>query len=234
MKMERVHDCLDGKISRSELTSEELEALDRLEAAVEETLVFAREASTPDVRDSVMQRIAEVEAGRARAPEAGGLASWIRGAVSWIWAPRTVQLRPAWALAGVAVLALAVGTLLPDAGTVPAGEPGGATATASDDVPTGAEPTVYVRFELDAQGASSVRLAGNFTGWDPEYELAEIRPGEWSALVPLEPGVHDYAFVVDGEQWVADPDAIHVNDGFGGVNSRIALVAPDAGTDVQS
>ncbi|MFP3949375.1 MAG: glycogen-binding domain-containing protein [Longimicrobiales bacterium] len=249
MKMERVHDCLDGKISRSELTEEELEALERLEAVVDETLVFAREASTPDVRDAVMRRIAEVEAGPV--PESGGPASWIRGVVAWIWAPRTVQVRPAWAVAGVAILALAVGTLLPGSSSVPAvgpaGDAAGTSASASDDSPTSAptapgdvdearsdEPTVYVRFELDARGASSVRLAGNFTGWDPAYELAEIRPGEWSALVPLEPGVHDYVFVVDGERWVADPDAIQVDDGFGGTNSRIALVAPDEGRDVQS
>jgi hypothetical protein len=41
--------------------------------------------------------------------------------------------------------------------------------------------------------------------------------------VPLRPGVHDYAFVVDGERWVADPNAPQVDDSFGGTNSRISL-----------
>ncbi|MDX1567064.1 MAG: hypothetical protein R3223_04635, partial [Longimicrobiales bacterium] len=127
--MERVHDCLDGRIPRSELTDEELDALEQLEGAIDETLAFARASSTPDIRDSVMERIAEVEAGRARAPETGGVASWIQEAVAWSWAPRTVQLRPAWALAGVAILALAVGTLLPGAETAP---PAGPTGDSSE------------------------------------------------------------------------------------------------------
>jgi len=250
MKMERIHDCLDGEISRSELTEEELQILEELESTVDETLAFAREASTPDVRTSVMQRIAATEAGFAGVSENVGVGSRIRDALEWIWAPRTVRIRPAWALAGLAAIALAVGTLPvgidgPAGGGTPtaAMDPGSAPATSSNPGSTvtavagagsSGEPTVYVRFELDAQGASSVRLAGNFTGWQPEYELAEIRPGEWSALVPLEPGVHDYAFVVDDEQWMADPDAIQVDDGFGGVNSRIALVSPNAGQDAQS
>lgn len=233
MKMERVHDCLDGKISRSQLTEEELEAFARMKVAVDETLAFVREKPSPDVRSTVMQRIAEVEAGAARAPETAGLAARLRDALQWIWAPRTVRLRPAWALAGLAVLALAVATLPLGTGSPDAAGPGASSASGAT-VAAGEEPTVFVRFELDAQGASSVRLAGNFTGWEPRYELAETRPGEWSALVPLEPGVHDYAFVVDGERWMADPDAIHVDDGFGGVNSRIALVAPEARPDVQS
>jgi hypothetical protein len=35
-------------------------------------------------------------------------------------------------------------------------------------------------------------------------------------------------FVVDGQRWIADPYASQVDDGFGGVNSRISLVPPDA------
>jgi hypothetical protein len=39
--------------------------------------------------------------------------------------------------------------------------------------------------------------------------------------------VHDYAFIVDGERWIADPMAPAVADGFGGLNSRIAVLPPD-------
>jgi len=88
---------------------------------------------------------------------------------------------------------------------------------------------VYVQFRLEAAGASRVALAGNFTGWEPRYELQETAPGSWSIVLPLRPGVHDYAFVVDGRHWVADPYAPRVDDGFGGANSRIALLPPDAG-----
>lgn len=254
MKMERIHECLDGEIPRSQLTDEEQQALEELEATLDRSLSFARKTPTPDVRAAVMHRIAQAEAGFEKGTETVGLGDRIRDALAWIWAPRTVRIRPAWALAGLAAVALALGTLplgsdgpsvsdapvaAIDAGATPAASsPGSTVVTASSDADAdayaGNEPTVYVRFELDAEGASSVRLAGNFTGWEPEYDLAEIRPGEWSALVPLAPGVHDYAFVVDGERWMADPDAIQVDDGFGGVNSRIALVSPNAGRDAQS
>lgn len=251
MTTDRIHDCLDGTLPRSELTAAELEELERLEAVVDDTLAFAREAKTPDVRASVMERIGRIEAGAAApTPSKEGIADRLADALRWIWTPRTVRLRPAWALAGVAALALAVGTLplvplgtdAPASGSVasgpnasgaglPAGS-GGGTAVAGP-VASG-QPQLYVRFELNASEASSVRLAGSFTGWEPEYELAETRPGHWSALVPLRPGVHDYAFVVDDERWVADPDAIHVDDGFGGVNSRIALLAPQEERDTRS
>jgi 1,4-alpha-glucan branching enzyme len=90
-------------------------------------------------------------------------------------------------------------------------------------------PQVYVQFRLEAAGASQVALAGSFTGWKPEFEMRESAPGVWSILLPLRPGIHDYAFIVDGERWVADPHALQVEDGFGGANSRIALPAPAAG-----
>jgi len=46
-------------------------------------------------------------------------------------------------------------------------------------------------------------------------------------VVPLEAGVHDYAFVVDGEVWTPDPLATSVDDGFGGENSRLSLLPPE-------
>jgi 1,4-alpha-glucan branching enzyme len=85
---------------------------------------------------------------------------------------------------------------------------------------------VFVQFRLDASQASDVRLAGSFTGWKPAYRLQQVSPGIWSIVVPLEPGVHDYAFVVDGGEWIADPTAPAVDDGFGGVNSRLAVLLP--------
>ena len=69
---------------------------------------------------------------------------------------------------------------------------------------------------------------GSFTGWERRYELYQTAPGLWSITVPLAEGVHDYAFLVDGRQWVADPYASQVSDGFGGINSRLTLLLPTA------
>nr|NIP57258.1 hypothetical protein [Gemmatimonadota bacterium]NIR77648.1 hypothetical protein [Gemmatimonadota bacterium]NIT86190.1 hypothetical protein [Gemmatimonadota bacterium]NIU30015.1 hypothetical protein [Gemmatimonadota bacterium]NIU34979.1 hypothetical protein [Gemmatimonadota bacterium] len=116
-------------------------------------------------------------------------------------------------------LALGIG-VLPGPTAGPAGaDPAGASASADRTV-------LFVRFELDAAQATSVALAGTFSDWQPRYRLTQTRPGHWTALVPLRPGVHEYAFIVDGGRWVPDPDAPRVRDGFGGVNSQIALVPP--------
>ena len=84
-----------------------------------------------------------------------------------------------------------------------------------------------ILIRLDAPQARVVTLAGNFTRWKPAYTLTRSEPGIWTVVVALEPGVHDYAFVVDGERWVPDPMAPSVADGFGGVNSRVAVLTPD-------
>jgi 1,4-alpha-glucan branching enzyme len=88
-------------------------------------------------------------------------------------------------------------------------------------------PKLFVQFRLEAAEASTVRLAGSFTNWQPAYELHQSAPGIWTVTLPLSLGVHDYAFVVDGERWVPDPHAPAVDDGFGGTNSRIALLSPE-------
>jgi len=88
-----------------------------------------------------------------------------------------------------------------------------------------ASEKVYVQFRLQISDAADVRLAGSFTHWQAQYQLHQTAPGLWTVTLPLTPGVHDYAFIVDGQRWVADPYAAAVQDGFGGVNSRITLVA---------
>jgi len=84
-------------------------------------------------------------------------------------------------------------------------------------------------FLLSAPGAKNVAVAGDFSGWKPVHVMTRSEAGVWTVVVPLDPGVHDYAFVVDGERWVPDPTAPPVNDGFGGVNSRLAVLSPDNG-----
>lgn len=217
---ERIHECLDGERSPVELTAEERLELEELETVVEESLVVLRRAPVPDVAPAVMERIhaAPAEESPARGAEAGA-AGVLEGILRWLWTPRPVRLRPAWALAGLAILVLAT-SVLPVRTDLPAGP----EAVVGSGEANG--PVLYVRFELEAPEASSVTLAGSFSQWEPRHELAQTAPGRWSALVPLEPGVHEYAFVVDGERWIADPDAPRVADGFGGVNSQIALVPP--------
>jgi hypothetical protein len=133
----------------------------------------------------------------------------------WFFEPRSVQVRPIWAAAGLAAAAALVVWL---------GNP------AHDARPTitnviSATDTVYVHFSLTSPAAHNVSVAGSFNGWDAaSLTLHKDADGTWEATVPLPVGEHRYSFVVDGQQWVPDPAAqAQVDDGFGGRNSVIVV-----------
>lgn len=90
---------------------------------------------------------------------------------------------------------------------------------------TPAATTVTVRFVLFAPDAHQVGVAGTFNQWDPGATplVRTGAPGVWSATLTLPAGQHQYAFVVDGARWVADPGAPAVDDGFGRRNSVLSL-----------
>lgn len=215
---DRIHACLDGEISPQALTPDERARLALLESSVNETVAALRAAPAPDLTARIMASLPQPEPVRTAAPGA-----WQR-AVDWFWRPRSFSFsyRPAYAMAGLAAAALAA-VMVPVAAPAPFVGP-------QVVVEGEAGSRLYVQFRLDAPTASQVRLAGSFTGWQPELELREVSPGVWTAMVPLEPGVHDYTFVVDGEEWVPDPYAPHVDDSFGGTNSRLFLPVPAQST----
>lgn len=213
---DRIHACLDGDLARDDLSPAEREALAEMEQAVGAVVARLRALPAPDLRATVMRSLP-----RREAPAPAQPAAWRRLA-EWLWSPRPVRLtfRPAYALGGAMLAAFAVVS-------APQLRAPGAGPVATAPRPASA-PVVYVQFRLEAPEADRVAVAGTFTGWQPRVSLRETEPGVWSALVPLEPGVHDYAFVVDGEEWIADPHAPHVADSFGGTNSRISLPPPSS------
>lgn len=68
---------------------------------------------------------------------------------------------------------------------------------------------IAVTFELPADVAEeSVRVAGDFTGWEPSCPLERQKDGTWRATVQLEPGrEYQFRYVADGERWLDDPQA---------------------------
>jgi len=66
-----------------------------------------------------------------------------------------------------------------------------------------------VTFVFRAPGASRVCLVGDFNGWDADATpLRRAALGDlWTAQVPLQRGLHAYAFVIDGSDWSFDPSA---------------------------
>jgi 1,4-alpha-glucan branching enzyme len=60
-------------------------------------------------------------------------------------------------------------------------------------------------FRLEAPEAAQVFVAGCFNEWDTTANPLERRnDGPWSCAVAIEPGQHQYRFVVDGA-WCDDP-----------------------------
>jgi len=138
-----------------------------------------------------------------------------RAWLGWLLRPRPLPVSPLAAAAAIALVALAV--LRPWSGS-----------TADEGAVAG---RVYVQFVVDAPEARSVHLAGDFSEWQPGIALSDPEgDGTWTARVPLEPGVHEYMFVIDGSRWVPDPNALtSTDDGFGRRNSVLA-VGPANGT----
>ena len=80
-----------------------------------------------------------------------------------------------------------------------------------------------VPFTLVAPQASSVSVVGDFNDWKPT-PLVKNGAGAWEARVRLAPGQYNYAFVVDGSRWVADPRAPkNAVDDFGSPNSVVTV-----------
>ena len=198
---ERLHRVLDGDLPREALSPKEQAELREAEVLISGVLGSVPTSTLPDLGPAVLSQLEPY-------PSAATPVSVWSALRDWFWAPRplSLQWRPAYAFALAAIVFLGV-TL---------GDKEAATAQ-----------QVLIQFRLDAPQARNVALAGNFTGWQPRHQLTRTANGVWTVIVPLQEGVHKYAFVIDGETWQPDPMAPAVSDGFGGQNSQIAVLSPD-------
>lgn len=197
---EEVRAYLDG-----ERTLESLSDGARAEAEMwDRTLADLRTpvGPAPDwIEDSVMAEIAGAPTQPTLAPTAS------TETVSWWRRPVQIRVTP---LHGLLTAAVVAGLIF-----IPRGGPGAAPPT----------DTIYVQFVLEAPGATSVAVAGDFSEWEGVHTLDDPDgDGIWTGRVPMDPGVHQYMFVVDGADWVTDPQAErYADDGFGNRNAVIAV-----------
>lgn len=205
--MERIQRALDGELPIDGLTPGEREELQRHRARIDMALAPIRCMPAIDVAPAVLRH-----AGLRFTRPRRAMATLAR-AVDWLWSPRTLTLRPAYALAG-AVALVAAASLAMLRSAMPAAVP--------------APAQVIVQFRLGDAEARDVALVGDFNGWHPAHRLHQVQAGVWSVDVALTPGVYHYVFVVDGKVWRLDPLAPRVTDGFGGASSRISVLAPEA------
>jgi len=165
-----------------------------------------RDAWDDEVREAYQRPLAgETEAReRAIARLRGEDARRAARSAEWWLDPNALTMRPLVAAACMLV-ALAIGAF------------GGARWMASRR-PVTAPPApiaveggdrTTVTFVFRAPGATRVCVAGDFNGWDPDATpLTRVATGDtWTARVPLENGLHTYAFVIDGREWTPDPSA---------------------------
>ena len=208
----RVQQALDGDIRGETLAASEQAELVAVKTALGAVVRAIPTEPLPELAPAVLQRIrARATNGVAQAPAPRKPMS---GISEWLWRPRSISIgwRPAYGLAAAVVLAVVI--------TANALQPGRALLPGTQQVLT--------QFVLRSADAKAVALAGDFSGWQPAFTMTRTEHGVWMVVIPLDPGIHQYSFVVDGERWIPDPAAPSVNDGFGGLNSRIAVLTSDA------
>lgn len=74
--------------------------------------------------------------------------------------------------------------------------------------------SVVVRFHMP--GATSVAIAGDWTGWSP-VALVPVGTEVWEGALTLPPGTYHFNLVVDGAEWVVPGGVATIADGMGGL-----------------
>ena len=210
---DETRDYLDGERRRAELAgaaADEADAWDRLLVTLREDVPGPAPAW---LEGSVMSA---VRGASGRRPSA------LRRAGAWLVRP-SLRLSPL--TAGLAAAALAAVLLV-----ARREEPAEPTVEVVRSAAAAAAPVVYVQFVLEAPTARTVAVAGDFNEWDARHVLEDPdADGVWTGRVPLQPGVHQYMFVIDGTEWVTDPGAERwTDDGFGNRNAVLAVAPPGA------
>ena len=111
---------------------------------------------------------------------------------------------------------------------VVAGDAGAAIPVLPARAAADAERALPVQFVLDLPNAHTVSVVGDFNDWTvDEAPMQKFANGAWSITLPVKPGRHEYAFVVDGTRWMADPRAPRARDNeFRKPGSVIVVTTP--------
>ena len=83
----------------------------------------------------------------------------------------------------------------------------------------------FVTFRLYRPEAEHVRLAGDFSQWQPTVDLDADAQGWWSVSVQIPPGEYRFRYEVDG-RWFTDFAAQGVESGPDGFDSVLVIPEP--------
>ena len=132
--------------------------------------------------------------------------------LGWLTTPRRLAVSP------VAALALAAGfAALVAASTL---------AITNEQPAPRSNRQQLVQFAIAAPQAKTVALVGDFNAWNTSTipMTKGAVDGLWMVSVPLVAGSYQYAFVIDGITWTADPAAaLALEDEFGTPSSMVRI-----------
>src|SRR5450756_1092852 len=140
-----------------------------------------------------------------------------RGEASWWRRQRVVRFSPLGAVAlaagvsmFVALSTVAVGSRVRSRSDKPQ------AVTAVAGKPSAADTVNLIRFVFVDSNARSVELVGDFNEWTKgAIQLKPSgAPGVWAVSVALPAGRHEYAFIINGTRWIADPLATKTSDDY--------------------
>jgi 1,4-alpha-glucan branching enzyme len=104
------------------------------------------------------------------------------------------------------------------------------TAPESDIAATAPVETGAVTFAFTPpHPAESVHLTGDFADWNATAIAMSDEDGDgtWTVTHTLMPGDYLYKFVVDGDEWLPDPEnPEQADDGYDGFNSVLHVAGP--------
>lgn len=136
-----------------------------------------------------------------------------------------------WIVAVVATAAVLVGFAVRSALHAPDRDRAGATSAGSRGLtPIAASPSatlpIVQQFVFNSRLAHHVSVVGDFNGWDPlSAPMSRSPDGDmWSTTIPLPPGRHSFAFMVDDSIVALDPRAQKVRDPDLGVDASVVIV----------
>lgn len=153
------------------------------------------------------------------------------------------RMRTRWRAAAIVVLSAAAGIagfmlrgVAPSLGRRPAAavaanaatSTGGATGmpvtpVSAPDLESMAVPTQFV---LENRNAHHVALVGDFNGWNPSQMPMTRHDGSglWAITLPVSPGRHLYAFMVDDSLFTLDPRTSRTRDKDVGATASVVIV----------
>ena len=148
--------------------------------------------------------------------------------VRWWKTTRVVRVSPLGAVALAAGISMfvALSTLAVGSRAWKRGAPPEVTASAVSAA-VRSDTVNLVRFVFVEPNARRVELVGDFNEWAKGTTQLKRSgaPGVWTVSVPLSLGRHEYAFIINGTRWVADPLAVKSSDDFGTESSVIRVGA---------